>query len=187
MHSALPPHLDATTDHFHMCWNIRKHLFGSPIWISLQQCMKQMNVKILWSSLHPFVTPPLTLVGLGVSSDQVLEFKAVGSHLLLRLAANSRHVAVLHLCGAAAGPGVDTHSERLTYKTEAAEKIFRPRHIHWRSTDIFSQDSRRKGLFHEVCTALLWPWIKSLSHTRQVSHDLKREWRTVSDKPSIFF
>lgn len=55
----------------------------------------------------------LTLVGLGVSSDQVLKFKAVRSHLLLRLAANSRHVAVLHLTGTAAGPRVDTHPERL--------------------------------------------------------------------------
>lgn len=73
----------------------------------------------------------LTLVGLGVSSDQVLEFEAVGSHLLLRLTADSRHVAVLHLTGAAAGPRVDTHSERLIWKTEGREIAS------GRSTDIF--------------------------------------------------
>lgn len=57
----------------------------------------------------------LTLIGLGVPSDQVLQLKAVGSHLLLRLAADSCHVAVLHLTGAAAGPGVDAHSQRLAW------------------------------------------------------------------------
>lgn len=63
----------------------------------------------------------LTLIGLSVPSNQVLQFKAVGSHLLLRLAANSCHVAVLHLTGAAAGPGVDAHSERLAWKAEGEE------------------------------------------------------------------
>lgn len=58
----------------------------------------------------------LTLIGLGVPGDQVLQLKAVGSHLLLRLAADSCHVAVLHLTGAAAGPGVDAHSQRLAWK-----------------------------------------------------------------------
>lgn len=56
-----------------------------------------------------------------MSGDQVLEFEAVGSHLLLRLAANSCHVAVLHLTGAAAGPGVDAHSERLAWEPEGEE------------------------------------------------------------------
>lgn len=58
----------------------------------------------------------LTLIGLGVASDQVLQLKAVGSHLLLRLAADGCHVAVLHLAGAAAGPGVDAHSQRLAWE-----------------------------------------------------------------------
>lgn len=63
----------------------------------------------------------LTLIGPGVPSNQVLQFKAVGSHLLLRLAANSCHVAVLHLTGAAAGPGVDAHSQRLACKAGGEE------------------------------------------------------------------
>lgn len=60
----------------------------------------------------------LTLVGLGVSSDQVLEFKAVGSHLLLRLTAHRCHVAFIHLAGAAAGPRVEAHAERLIWEAE---------------------------------------------------------------------
>lgn len=54
-----------------------------------------------------------TLIGLDVTSDQVLELKAVRLYLLLRLTANSRHVALLHFTGAASGPRVQTHSERL--------------------------------------------------------------------------
>lgn len=69
------------------------------------------------------ISVSLTLVGLGVSGNQVLEFKAVRSHLLLRLAANSCHVAVLHLTRAAAGTRVDAHSKRLTYKTEKNTNI----------------------------------------------------------------
>lgn len=68
--------------------------------------------------MRQHVFPSLTLVGLAVSGDQVLELEAVGSHLLLRLAANSRHVAVLHLAGAAAGPGLDAHPQRVIWKTE---------------------------------------------------------------------
>lgn len=102
----------------------RHSFLSSLICFSLQRCMKWFNMCIVFSSIHPsFVTPFLsfTLVGLGVSSDQVLKFKAVGSHLLLRLTANSRHVAVLHLTGTAAGPRVDTHSQGLIWKTEAEE------------------------------------------------------------------
>lgn len=76
------------------------------------------------SSLAPCIC--LTLVGLGVSCNQVLEFKTVGSHLLLSLTANSRHVAVLHLTGAAAGSGMDTHSQRLIWKTEGEERASDP-------------------------------------------------------------
>lgn len=70
-----------------------------------------------------YVFLSLTLIRLGVSSDHVFEFKAVGSHLLLRLTANCRHVAVLHLTGAAAGPGVDTHPERLIWKTGGKKAV----------------------------------------------------------------
>lgn len=61
---------------------------------------------------------PLTLIGLAVSSDQVLELKTVGSHLLLCLAANGRHVAVLHLASAAARTRLDTHTEGIIWKTQ---------------------------------------------------------------------
>lgn len=55
----------------------------------------------------------LTLVSLGVPRDQVFEFEAVGSHFLLCLTANSRHVAVLHLTSTASGSRMSTHLERL--------------------------------------------------------------------------
>lgn len=73
--------------------------------------VKQGSRTSFWKLLAP------TLIGLGVPSDQVLQLKAVGSHLLLRLAADGCHVAVLHLTGAAAGPGVDAHPQRLAWKT----------------------------------------------------------------------
>lgn len=71
----------------------------------------------------------LTLVGPGVSSDQVLEFKAVRAHLLLRLTAHGCHVAVLHLAGAAAGPRVEAHAERLIWEGEGTDSA--------RSRDVF--------------------------------------------------
>lgn len=61
--------------------------------------------------------PTLTLVGLAVSGNQVLELETVGPHLLLCFAANGRHVAVLHLAGAAARPGLDAHTEGIIWKT----------------------------------------------------------------------
>lgn len=78
------------------------------------------DIKIMQRRSPP--TPSLTLVGLAVSGDQVLELETVGSHLLLCLAANGRHVAVLHLAGAAARPGLDAHTQGIIWKTEIHRK-----------------------------------------------------------------
>lgn len=73
---------------------------------------------------------PLTLVGLAVSGDQVLQLETVGSHLLLCLTANGRHVAVLHLASAAARTGLDTHTEGIIWKTQ--RKHFHPEEVKYR-------------------------------------------------------
>lgn len=112
------------------------------------------------SSLAPFLC--LTLVGLDVSSNQVLEFETVGPHLLLSLTANGRHVAVLHLTGAAAGPRMDTHSQRLVWRTEGKERASDSLILSFmESLNLIQQWV--EGIFHERCIIfyppLLLPWI----------------------------